>query len=170
MTTRRQALLVGLALAARPASVFAAGPDTTPLTGLVAYEQAVAAGYAAALQKAPLTTDDRRTLERFQHQVEAAAAALRKALEQGGGKAPRAPDPDTTPPPSDPSRRGWLRAIVSGEEASVASYYRALQGLTAERHLEGAAAFMAQAGRRLVVLRHLAGEPLLPRAFETGGA
>jgi hypothetical protein len=80
------------------------------------------------------------------------------------------PDPDTTTPPSDPSRRGWLRAIVSGEEASVASYYRALQGLTGERHLAGAAAFMAQAGRRLVVLRHLAAEPLLPRAFETGGA
>jgi ferric-dicitrate binding protein FerR (iron transport regulator) len=168
MTTRRQALGLALVAAARPTAAFAANTDTGPLTGLVAYEQAVAAGYTAALQKAPLNKRDRPTLESFRRQVEESAAALRKALQAAGGKAPAPPDPATTPPPQDPSRRGWLRALVSGEEASVAGYYEALQSLIDERHLNGSAAFMAQSGRRLVVLRDLAGEPLLPRAFETG--
>jgi hypothetical protein len=63
-----------------------------------------------------------------------------------------------------------LDTLIAAEEALVAGCYSALQDLKQERHLKGCAAFMADAGRRLVALRKLAGDPLLPRAFETGGA
>jgi hypothetical protein len=166
MITRRQALLGAAAgIAARPAAAFAADTDRGPLTALVAYQQAVAAAYDGALRKAPFGNRDRATLERFRRDAEQAAAALRKALQDDGGTAPA---PTTAPAPVDTSRRGYLRELIAYEEAAVASYYAGLQALGDKRHLDGSAAFMAQAGRHLVVLRKLAGEPLLPRAFETG--
>jgi hypothetical protein len=142
--------------------------DSGPLSALVAYEQEVVFGYDQALAKAPLTTSDRLTLRGFRADAQTAAAALRRALEQIGGTSPARPDPRLAPPPADPSRRGWMRAVVTAEENSVQAYYTALQQLSGDRHLAGSAAFMAAAGRRLVVLRDRAGEPLLPRAFETG--
>ena len=171
MITRRQALgAAAVGLAARPAAALAAATDRKPLEALVAYQQEVVFGYEVALREAPLGDRDRGTLEPFRRDATQASAALRRALEAKGGKAPAPPDSDNPPPRADTSRRAFLRDLITVEEAAVASYYTALQGLEEKRHLDGAAAFMAQAGRRLVVLRHLAGEPLLPRAFETGGA
>ena len=169
MITRRQALAAGLAAAvARPSAALAATGDRQPLSALVAYQQEVSFGYAVALQKAPLRRSDRPTLERFKHESDAAVVVLRKALEDEGGKPSPPPDPATAPPPPDPSRRGFLRDLILAEELAANAYYAALQGLEDERHLRGSAAFMTQSGRHLVVLRDLAGEPLLPRAFETG--
>jgi hypothetical protein len=172
MITRRQALgTAAVALAARPAAALAAdNDDRQPLEALVAYQQEVVFGYVVALREAPFGDRDRGTLEPFRRDATLASAALRRALEAADGKAPAAPDADNPPPRTDNSRAAFLRDLITVEETAVASYYTALQGLEEKRHLNGAAAFMAQAGRRLVVLRHLAGEPLLPRAFETGGA
>ena len=144
--------------------------DRGTLDALVAYQQEVVFGYDVTLAKAPLTRQDRLTLTGFRRDAHQAATALRAALEQEGGTPSPPPDPKTAPPPSDPSREGFLRDVISAEEAAVASYYRALQDLSEPRHLRGGAAFMAQSGRRLVVLRHMTGSPVLPRAFETGGA
>ena len=169
MITRREALAVALAgIAARPASARAA--DRGPLSALVAYQQEVVFGYEVTLRKAPLGDRDRGSLEHLRGDAEQAAAALRKTLVAEGGKPSAPPDPATAPPPADPNLPGYLRDVIRAEEAAVAGYYTALQAMTDERHLRGSAAFMAQAGRRLVVLRKLAGEPLLPRAFETGVA
>ena len=169
-STRRQALALaaatGAALASRPAAARAASPDRAPLDALVAYQEEVVVRYERALSNGPFR--DRATLEQFRRDAGQAAAALRKALEDAGGKPPPVPDRATAPPPADRSRRGYLRDLISAEKAAVASYYAALQDLEGERHLAGAAAFMAQAGRRLVVLRDLAGDELLPSAFETG--
>lgn len=166
MITRREALLATAAgITAHPVAALAAETDRGPLTALVAYQQAVAGSYAQALRDGPFGGRDRATLERFRRDAGQAAAALRKALEDDGGKPPAA-TPATAP--ADASRRGYLRQLIAFEQAAVASYYTALQALGDKRHLEGSAAFMAQAGRHLVVLRNLAGEPLLPRAFETG--
>ena len=171
MITRRQALLVAAgSIAARPASAWAADSDRGPLEALVAYAQEVVFGYDQALAKAPLTASDSDTLRRFRIEAAGAAKALRRALEQEGGKPAPLPDPALAPPPSDPSRRGWMRDLITAEENSVQSYYTSLQQLTDERHLAGAAAFMTQAGRHLVELRRRAGEPPVPRAFETGAA
>ena len=148
----------------------ASAQDRTPLSALVAYQQEVVFGYQTALAKAPFTNADRGTLQGFEHDAAQAANALRSALKDAGGKAVALPNPALAPPPTDATRRGWLRALITAEEAAVASFYNALQGMTDSHHLSGAAAFMAQGGRRLVVLRHLAGDPLLPRSFETGGA
>jgi hypothetical protein len=144
--------------------------DVGALSALVAYQQEVVFGYQIVLSKAPLQATDRPTLERFQRDASQAAAALRSALEQAGGKPAPLPDPRLAPPPKDPSRAGYLRELIVAEDNGVASFFNMLQQMVDSRHLQGAAAFMAQGGRRLVVLRHLTGEPLLPRSFETGGA
>jgi hypothetical protein len=170
MSTRRQLLIVGAGLALRPTSAFADSADAPTLTALVAYEQEVVFGYDVTLAKAPLAPGDRATFTRFRHEAATAVAALRSALRQAGGTPPVPPDPKTAPPPADPSRAGYLRDVITVEEAAVARYYEAFQELTDERHIKGSAAFMAESGRRLVVLRSLVGAPLLPRAFETGGA
>lgn len=173
MTTRRQAVAgaaAGLLALRAPAALAAGGSDEGPLSALVAYAQQVVFGYEVVLAKAPLAPADRPALTRFRAQAQQAAAALRTALEQAGGKPAPAPDPATAPPAADASRRGYLRELIAAEEASVASYYTMLQEMTGERHLAGTAAFMAAGGRRLVVLRQMAHEPLLPRAFETGAA
>jgi hypothetical protein len=166
--TRRQALGAGIALVAQPAAAFAATTERAPLAALVAYQQQVVFGYQVALRKGPFGTRDRAEFERFLTEAQQAATALRKALEAEGGTPSPPQDPATAPPPSDPTRRGYLADLMTAEEMAVASYYASLQSLQEERHLRGCAAFMAQAGRHLVVLRQLAGRPLLPRAFETG--
>ena len=179
MTTRRQALAgaaagaAALALRSTPPAL-AAGNDKGLLEVLVAYQQEVVFRYELALQSGPFEGRDRGVLGSFRDQASAAAAALRKALVENGG----------TPPPQKPiafaklppetarksDRRGYLNAIVKAEEGTVGGFYVALQALVDERLVRGTTAFMAQGGRRLVTLRELAGDPLLPRAFETGGA
>jgi len=144
--------------------------DRGTLTALVAYQQEVVYGYDVTLARAPLEPGDRPTLERFRRDAAAASAALRAALKDAGGTPPTAPDAASAPPPTDPSRDGYLRDVMTVEESSVARYYTALQELDDVRHLKGSAAFMAQAGRRLVVLRDFVGAVLLPNPFETGGA
>lgn len=171
MITRRQALgAAAVSLASRPPGALAATSDRAPLKALVAYQQEVVFGYEVALREAPFGDRDRGILEPFRRDATQASAALRRALEAENGNPPAPPDADNPPPRSDNSRRAFLRDLITVEEAAVASYYTALQGFEDEKHLKGSAAFMAQAGRRLVVLRHLARDPLLPRAFETGGA
>jgi hypothetical protein len=171
MITRRQVVAsAAAAVAAHPARALAATTDRGPLSGLVAYQQQVAFGYEIALRDGPFDARERQTLRRFHADAEQAVAALRKALEDEGGNPPPPPDPATAPPPSGPGKHGYLADLITAEEMATAAYYAALQTLENERHLSGAAAFMAQTGRHLVVLRNLAGKPLLPRAFESGGA
>jgi hypothetical protein len=168
--TRRQAIAASAAaIAARPAvAAAAAGTDRGPLAGLVAYQQEVVFGYAVALRRGPFDARERQTLERFHDDSAQAAAALRKALEDEGGTPSAPADPATAPAPRDASKRGYLADLIEVEELAVSGYYASMQNLEDERHVRGAAAFMAQSGRRLVVLRKQAGRSLLPRAFETG--
>lgn len=125
--------------------------DRAPLTALLAYQKEAIARYAAA-------SGDR--LAQLHAEAEDAARLLEKALVAAGGEPPQRPE----------SRDGGLEAIIQAEESLVAGCYSAMQSLEQARHLRVAAAVMAQSGRRLVILRDLAGDALLPRAFETGGA
>jgi hypothetical protein len=167
MITRRAFAIAAVAAAGRPAVALAADDDRQTLQALAAYQQAVVERYDVTLRDAPLTGTDRATLRRFRADAAGAAVAGHNALEQAGGK-PAAIPPAS--PPADTSRRGWLRELIALESAAVRAYYDSLQTLTGERHLKGSAALMAQAGRRLVALRSLSGDPLLPRKFETGTA
>jgi hypothetical protein len=144
--------------------------DTNTLEALVAYAQEVLFGYEVTLRQAPVSDSTRAALERMGGEAGGAADALRHELTRAGGKVPPQPDPNTAPPAKSQEVRSFLEDVITVEEAAVARYYTALQELDDERHIKGTAAFMAQAGRRLVRLRKLAGQPLLPRAFETGGA
>jgi hypothetical protein len=179
MTTRRQALAgaaagaAALALRAAPPA-FGAGNDVALLEVLAAYQQAVVFQYELALQSGPLEGRDGGVLGNLRDQAEAVATAIRKALvEKGATPPPQKPVASAKLPPEvarKADRRGYITAIVDAEEATVGGFYAALQALVDERLVRGTAAFMAQGGRRLVTLRELAGDPLLPRAFETGGA
>ena len=144
--------------------------DANTLTALVAYAQEVLFGYEMTLRQAPLSDSQRKLVERFGSEAGRAADALRHALVRAGGKAPAQPDPNTAPPPTSQAVDALLGNVLAAEEAAVARYYTALGELDDEQHIRGTAAFMAQTGRRLVMLRQLTGGPLLPRSFETGGA
>jgi hypothetical protein len=150
--TRRRALAAAIAgLATHPALAFAADADAGPLTVLAAYHLAVIGAYDALIAKA--NGAERSKLRQLRSRAANAAAALPKP-------------PSTTPVAADAT----LDQLIMLEEALIASCYTALENVGDERHLKGIAAFMADAGRRAVVLRELAGKPLLPRAFETGSA
>jgi hypothetical protein len=171
--TRRRALTgaAAVALGLRASGAQAADPDKVRLEALLAYQQQVVFAYELALRSAPLTPADRSVLARQRDQAAEAAAALRKTVVRTGGT-PIAPPPSSAPAPpevaQEPGRRGHLRYIIATEEAAVNGFYVALQGLAAIRVVRAVSAFMAQGGRRLVIVRNLAGDPLLPRAFETG--
>jgi len=150
--TRRRALgLTVAALAAAPVRASAAETDTGPLTVIAAYHRAVIGAYDALIAKTHGT--QRATLKRLRLRAANAAAALPKP-------------PSTTPVATDAT----IDQLIQIEEALIASCYTALQNVGDDHNLKGIAAFMADAGRRVVVLRDLGGKPLLPRAFETGGA
>jgi hypothetical protein len=146
------------------------GADTNTLEALVAYAQEVLFGYEVTLAHAPLTAGERDTIQKFGAQAGGAADSFSHALARTGAKVPSPPDPNTAPPRVDNSTGGFLSDVITAEEAAVARYYTALQELQDERHIQGTAAFMKQAGQRLVVLRHMTRKPLLTRSFETGGA
>jgi hypothetical protein len=150
--TRRRALALALVGAAtHPVRALAAETDAGPLTVIAAYHRAAIGAYDALIAKAHGT--HRGTLKQLRSRAANAAAALPKP-------------PPTTPVPADAT----LEQLIELEEALIGSCYTALQNVADERHLKGIAAFMADSGRRVVVVRGLAGKPLLPRAFETGGA
>lgn len=152
MITRRRALTLALAgAAAHPVRALAAQRDEGPLTVIAAYHRAAIGAYDALIAKADGT--QRTTLRQLRARAANAAAALPKP-------------PATTPVPADAT----LDQVIELEEALIASCYTALQNVGDDRHLKGIAAFMADSGRRVVVLRNLAGKPLLPRAFEIGVA
>lgn len=175
MTTRRQALIAAAAgaLYLRAPAARAADPDKVPLEALLAYQRQVVSAYELALRSAPLKPADGPILTRQRDQAAEAAEALRKAVVRSGGTPVGQPAPSAELPPQvarEPGGRAYLAYIVAAEEAAVNGFYVALQSLTEARVMRGVAAFMAQGGRRLVVVRNMAGEPLVPRAFETGVA
>jgi hypothetical protein len=149
-STRRAAIAsasAAAALAITPRTL-AADPDQAPLNALAAYHAEVVDQYDALIAKT--RGNERRSLQSLRRRAAGAAAAL------------------PTPPPLAAPANTTLDTLIAAEEALVAGCYTALQSLTEEGHLKGCAAFMTDSGRRLVVLRGLAGHPLLPRAFETG--
>lgn len=172
MKTRRQALgaaaLAAGAMALRPEQSLAKGEDPGLLELMVGYQQAVVFAYDVALRRGGLSADGQRALARFRAEAEQAAAALRKTLTDNGGSAPQ--------PPVIPSGRllrqagahALLLGILRAEDNATSGWYVCVQRFVEPRLIAGAAGFMAAAGRRLVTLRGLAGEALLPRAFETG--
>jgi hypothetical protein len=174
-STRRQALAGAAAamtaLHAAPAAR-ADDSDTGLLEALLAYQQEALFSYELALRSGPLQRRDRQVLGNLRDQAAQAAVALRRAVVRAGGT-PVAPRPRTsaTLPPAiarESSRHGYLTYILTAEEAALNAFYVSLQALTESRLVRDAARFMAQGGRRLVLVRNLAADPLLPRAFETG--
>lgn len=159
-------------MAVRPEASLAKGEDKGLLEVMVAYQQAVVFAYEVALRSTPLSSSDRQTLTRFRDEAEHTAAALRKALTDNGGTAPaQRPLSLATLPPrlvKQAGPRGLVRSILTAEDNAMSGWFVCLQKFTEPRLIAGAAALMAAAGRRLVTLRRLSAEPLLPRAFETG--
>jgi hypothetical protein len=171
MTATRRALLASAAAAlALPATARAKGEDKGLLELLVGYSGGVIFAYDQALRHARLSRSDRATLARLLNDAGETDESLRHALvDAGGSPAPRRPA-SPAPPGSDVTRETYLRYVVRSEELLASGWYAALQKLADTHVLEGAVAFMATGGRRLVEVRHLTGLPLLPRAFEIGAS
>jgi hypothetical protein len=175
LTTRRELLAAGAAAAlAVPAAARAdTGEDRGLLEVLVRYGEALVFSYELALHNAPLQRRDKETLTKLRDQVVQADDAVRAALRRTGGTAPpRRPPAFAQLPPRiarKADRAAYLKHIVRNEEGLVSGWYASLQKLADLKLVEAAAAFMAAGGRRLVVVRNMAGLPLLPRAFENGG-
>ena len=163
MTTRRQLLgsaSTAIALALPRHARAAANQDKDLLELLTAYTSAVVVAY----EQAP----PGRSLGRFKADVTQMDDALRQTVAKRGGSPPPRRPAGAPSRPGGVSRAEYLRHVVASEEALESAWFAALQKLADRRVLEGAIAYMAAGGRRLVVLRELAGLPLLPRAFETG--
>jgi hypothetical protein len=178
ITTRRG--LIGAAAAsalAQPAAALAAGTagsagDRGLLEVLVRYGEVVVFSYELALHSAPLRGRDRATLRTLSNLATLEDDAIRLALKRNGGFAPpRRPVEFAKLPPQIAHKAGrdaYLRYVVRNEEGLVSGWYATVQKFTDVKLVEGAAKFMADGGRRLVLVRRMAGLPLLPRAFETG--
>ena len=133
---------------------------------LVGYSTGVVFAYQQALVDASLPSADRPVLERYRAAALEMDGALRRALTQAGGTPPPRPAPRA--PASKTPGTVEVQALIREEEALISGWYAALQKLADMHLVAGAAAYMAAGGRRLVVLRRIAGQPLLPGAFETG--
>lgn len=139
------------------------GHDRSLFSVLVAYQDAVLGAYVGALQAKGVSRLDRERLAALRTQAGRAAEAVRATIASLGGKPPAA-----APAPS-PAGSDRIAFLIETEQGAVNAWYRALQSLDGARVLGVAAAQMTAGGRRLVVLRDIAGQPLLPSAFETGG-
>ena len=176
MNTRRDALGAAVlavgALAVRAEPSEAKGEDKGLLELMVAYQQAVVFQYEVVLRSLPLSGDDQATLTAYRDEAEQTAAALRKALTDNGGTPPAQRPMSLAKMPArlvkQAGRRGLMRSIVAAEDNAMSGWYVCLQKFREPRLISGAAALMAAAGKRLVTMRDLSGEPLLPRAFEMG--
>jgi hypothetical protein len=126
------------------------------------------------LHSAPLSPRQKQSVTQLSQQAFQTDDALRSALERTGGTPPpHRPPQFATLPPEIAHKAGtaaYLRYVVGNEEGLVSGFYATLQQLGDPHLVAGSTAFMAASGRRLVILRNLAGLPLLPRAFENGGS
>ena len=172
MTTRRQALaaapLVALgAVLPTPATARTSSDDRSVLALLVIFAGEVVLAYRDALANAHWPAREHEQLMQLSAQAGQMDGALRHALTQAGGT----PSPEWALPYAKVSggRDAHLRSIVAQEESLTNAWYRAIQRFDERKLIEGSVAFMAAGGRRLVVLRELAGLPLVPRSFESGG-
>jgi hypothetical protein len=170
VTTRRQALVGAAAgaLGLRVPVAQAADAEKTVLEALLAYQQQAVFAYDLALRRAPLKPADRRVLAQQRDRAAGVAGALRSAVVRSGGTPIAPPQATAAEVAKQQGLEDYLRYIVAAEEAAVNGFYVALQSLAGARVVRGVAAFMAQGGRRLVIVRNLTGDKLVPRAFETG--
>jgi hypothetical protein len=171
VTTRRQLLAAGAFAAAglRAPAARAGRLDTGTLELLATYADTVVVAYDVALRRAPLHSGDRPRLLKLRGAAESDRASLRSTVARRGATLPASLGIAAVPAAPAWGRADYLRAIVGSEETFVAGWYEALQSIVDPVVTGDGGAFMARAGRRLVVLREMASLPLLPRAFETGG-
>jgi hypothetical protein len=175
LTTRRQLIAAGLAAAVglRPAAARAATADAGLLELLSAFQDAVVFSYEVALRSAPLQSADRGRLIPLRDEAASEAEQLLQAVRSAGGKPPPRRALALAKLPPEIARRAtrddYLRDVARREEVATSGWYAALRQLADPRLQSGAAAFMAAGGRRLVVLRWMVRDALVPRAFETGG-
>ena len=174
IASRRAFLASGLAAMAAPAAVRAATPEDRGLLEVLGgYSALVVFSYELALHNAPLQSAQKEQVKKLSGQALATDDALRSALRRAGGTPiPRRPPIFTQLPPEIARKAdapAYVRYVVDKEQGLVNGFYATVEQLADPGLVSGACTFMAAAGRRLVALRDIAGLPLLPRAFETGG-
>jgi hypothetical protein len=166
---RRGALLVvagaPVALAGWAASARAA-TDVQRLERLLSIERRLESTYETAIRRGVL---EPALAERLRDHEREHARGLERVLEEGDRR-PLA----TVPRPGlgaaiAGGERAFARYALALESEAVAAYVDALATLRDTSLLQPLGSIVTCEGQHLVALRRVAGEELLPRAFESGG-
>jgi hypothetical protein len=172
-TTRRQALAGGAALAASaalPSLARAADPDEeraeAALVAVLDVEQTAEVAYEAIANAGVLTDVLRAFLDHEHQHVE----QMQAALDALGADAPIPPRRTEIPglAAATRGRAAAARFAIGLEERAIAAYQRAIRDILDPNAMKTAAGAMGTDAQQLVVLRGIAGAPLVPHAFERG--
>jgi hypothetical protein len=168
-TTRRRALGAATAALVLPAVARADAEEDrakASLVAVLALEQTALVAYEAIANSGLLVA----TLRGFLEQEHQHAAQLQTALQNMDGKAPIPPQRAQIAGlrAATRSRAAAARFAVVLEERTIGAYQRAILDLGDPNVIRTSAGAMGADAQQLVVLRELAREPPVPRAFEMG--
>lgn len=172
--TRRQALAGAAVTAAFPEVAFAEDKKAMNIAALSSSLKAVQAAvvsYEAIANGSLLRSSAETTFHTFLGHEREHSQALGEALTQMGGREP-AP-PLRAQIPGLASLRSQQQAIefaIGLERRALATYYKAASDLKDANALKTLMSVMGCDGQHVTVLRQMAGQNPVPRAFETGAA
>jgi rubrerythrin len=172
--TRRQALAGAAASAAFPGVALAQDKQAmneAALSSSLQVVQAAVVSYTAIANGNLLRGSVETTFRTFIDQEVQHAKALGDALDQMGAQQPAPPTrTQIAGLNSLRSQQQAIRFAIDLERRAISTYYRAVHDLKDANALKTLASIMGCDGQHVTVLRQLAGQPAVPRAFETGQA
>ena len=172
--TRRQALAGAAVSVAFPRVALADDKKAMNLAALsssLAVVQVAVVSYEAIANGPLLRRYVETTFRSFLGQENDHAKALGDALDQMGGRQPSPPRRSEIPGlGSLRSQRQAIQFAIGLERRAISTYYKAAGELKDANALKTLASIMGCDGQHVTVLRQLAGQPAVPRAFEIGSA
>lgn len=154
----------------------AADDDAGILKAAIGLEEVAIFAYSKAVHSGKLDSAFEPLAKLFEGHEESHRDALKIALGAlGGGVPPEMPRTTSDTKLLAPLGRARTQAafadyFIELENTAVGAYYEAHQKLKSARLLKSFAQIMANEGQHLTVLRAAVNRPLVPNAFETGGA
>ena len=172
--TRRQALAGAAVTAAFPGVAFAEDKEAMNIAAVSSSLRAVqtaVVSYEAIANGSLLRSSAESTFRTFLGHEREHAQALGEALGQMGGREPAPPLRTQIPGlASLHSQRQAIDFAIGLERRALSTYYRAAGELKDANALKTLASIMGCDGQHVTVLRQMAGQSPVPRAFETGQA
>lgn len=172
--TRRRALAGAAVAAAFPEVAFAQDKKAMNIAAVsssLRVVQAAVVSYEAIANGSLLRSSAETTFRTFLGHEREHEQALAEALGQMGGREPAAPLRTQIPGLSSlRSQRQAIEFAIGLERRALSTYYRAASELKDANALKTLMSIMGCDGQHVTVLRQMAGQNPVPRAFETGAA